>query len=226
MDELTLYRGLRPDPPDLAPVQARARARVLTGLTPDRPRRRRRLALSLSAVAVAACAATVVPSVLLSGGTPAYAVTRNPDGSVNVKISDITDAADAAGLQQALRAEGIRTVVWAGTDNQTPPGNPFCQAPAGNLEPKAVQKAVVTEFPTDVPPGIYLVPNGTAGQDPRWVGFVIRPAAMPKGSVLYLVRVYQHVMVVGKDGHGHTTSTRGGDAIPPPQVLRSSRLPC
>ena len=77
-----------------------------SGAASSQPRRRR-LALALAAVAVAACAATVVPSVLLGGGMPAYAVTRNPDGTVRVTISDIVDAADAAGLQDALRAEGI-----------------------------------------------------------------------------------------------------------------------
>ena len=230
MDEITHFAELKPPPPeDVAALRARTWARLSPAIgAPGRPpRRRRRLALGLSVVAAAVCTATVVPSVLFGGnGTPAYAVTRNPDGSVNVKISDIADAADARGLQQALRAEGIRTLVWAGTDDQTPPGNPFCQAPASNLEPESVQKSVVTEYPTDVPPGIYMVTKGTADEGPGWVGFVIRPAAMPTGSVLYFVRVYEHVMSTVEDSHGHILSQRGGDEIPPPQVLRSARLPC
>ena len=230
MDELTLFRALRPDPPDLAAVQARARARVLDGLSPspDRPRRRRRLTLGLSAVAVAACAATVVPSVLLGGGgAPAYAVTRDPDGTVKVTISDIVDAADAAGLQNALRAEGIRARVWVGNTDRAPAGNPDCQAPATNLEPQSVQLAVVSDYPKTVPRGgTNMVITGTAGKGPGWVGYIIQPAAMPRGSVLYISRMFQPVMAIIGNGHGQVIAKLSGQAIPEPVVLRHDRLPC
>lgn len=242
MDELTLFTELKPPVPEVGPSQARARARVVDGLRTNRSRgrrfallagpasarpRRRRLALALSAVAVAACAATVVPSVLLGGGMPAYAVTRNPDGTVRVTISDIVDAADAAGLQDALRAEGIPALVWAGSTDQAPADNPDCQAPASNLEPPAIQKAVISDYPKTVPPGgTNMVITGTAGRGPGWVGYIIQPAAMPRGSVLYISRMFQPVMVIEGDGHGHIIGKWSGQAIPEPQVLRHAWLPC
>lgn len=263
MDEITLFAGLKPPPPDdLADLRARTRARLDTALgapsewtvegaepatwagsapgglrrlrsalqprTASGHRRRRRLVLGLSAVAVAVCIATAVPSVLLGGGgVPAYAVTRNPDGSVNVTISNIADAADATGLQQALRAEGIQALVWAGTEDQTPPNNPLCQAPASNLEPRTVQQAVVHGYPLTVPAGgTSMVPTGTADKDPGGVGFIIQPAAMPRGSVLYFSRVLEKVMVVVGDGHGHIIAKDSGQMIPAPQVLKHPWLPC
>ena len=125
--ELTLFTELKPPVPEVGPIQARARARVVDGLRANRSRgrrftlradpasarpRRRRLALGLATVAVAACAATVVPSVLLGGRsttlvTSAYAVTRGADGTVSVTIYDIATAADGSRLQRALRAEGV-----------------------------------------------------------------------------------------------------------------------
>jgi hypothetical protein len=261
VDELTLFTGLKPPPPDdPAGMLARARTRLDPSLGapagrtvagsgpparsgPDSGRairrsvvrswtalgprhRRRRLALGLAAVAVAACAATVVPSVLLGGGMPAYAVTRNPDGTVRVTISDIVDAADAAGLQDALRAEGIPALVWAGSTDQAPADNPDCQAPASNLEPPAIQKAVISDYPTTVPRGsTNMVVTGTAGRGPGWVGYIIQPAAMPHGSVLYISRMFQPVMEIVGDGH-HIIAKYSGQAIPEPQLLRHAWLPC
>lgn len=242
MDELTLFTELKPPVPEVGPIQAQARARVVDGLRANRSRghrfalrsgaassqpRRRRLALALAAVAVAACAATVVPSVLLGGGMPAYAVTRNPDGTVRVTISDIVDAADAAGLQDALRAEGIAALVWVGSTDQAPAENPDCQAPASNLEPPAIQKAVISDYPKTVPPGgTNMVITGTVGKGPGWVGYIIQPAAMPRGSVLYISRIFQPVMAIEGDGHGHIIAKWSGQAIPEPQVLRHAWLPC
>jgi hypothetical protein len=228
MDELTLFRGLRPDPPDLALVQARVRDRVLGGLSPDRPRRRRRLALGLSAVAVAACAATVVPSVLFGGhsstlATQAYAVTRTADGTVTITIYDIASAADAAGLQRALRQEGVPAIVWIGPFQNDSPGNPICQAPVGNLESQKIQDAVVsTDFDGKVAgPGdifVYLLParltpaeRASLKQD-KGLRFIIHPSAMPSGSVLYIRNVL---------GTGSSQSE-----IAPPEVLKHDRAPC
>jgi len=233
VDEITLFADLKPDPPgETTGMQARARARLSGALSRPQPAsarpRRRRLALGLSAVAVAACAATVLPSVLLgSGGAPAYAVTRNPDGSVKVTISDIVDAADAAGLQNALRAEGIHARVYVGSTDKAPDGNPYCQAPASNLEPRAVQLAVVSDYPKTVPRGgIEMVTKGTADKGPGWVGYIIQPAAMPPGSVLYISRMFLPVMSILEDGHGHVIAKDSGQAIAEPVVLRHDRLPC
>jgi hypothetical protein len=204
----------------------RLRSALQPGSRMGKPRRRR-LAVGLSVVAVAVCAATVVPSVLLGGsGAPAYAVTRNPDGSVRVTIWDIAGAKDGADLQEALRAEGIRALVWAGSADQVPRTNPLCQAPASNLEPPMVQRAVVSDYPTDVPPGVNMVGTGLPNKGPGWVGFIIRPSAMPSGSVLYFSRLFMPVMVIARNGHGHIIARDSGQAIPPPEVLRHASLPC
>jgi hypothetical protein len=67
-----------------------------------RPRRRLRLA----AVGVTGVAASVVAVLGLggTGGSPAYAVDRDASGDVTVTIHRLDDA---AGLEQALRAQGI-----------------------------------------------------------------------------------------------------------------------
>ncbi len=163
MDELTLFTELKPPVPEVAPIQVRARARVLDGLRANRSRgrrftlragpasgqpRRRRLALALSAVAVVACAATVVPSVLLGGSsstlvTSAYAVTREGDGTVSVTIYDIANGSDAANLQRALRAAGVPALMWAGGFTKLPVVEPMCRPRASDIEPLKVQEAVV-----------------------------------------------------------------------------------
>jgi len=228
MDELMLFRELRPDSPDLAPVQGRARARVLTGLSPNRPRRRRRLALGLSAVAVAAAAATVVPSVLFGGhsstlATPAYAVTRNDDGTVSLKVYDIAGAADAASLQRALRHQGVPAIVWIAPFRKDSPANPICQAPRGNLEPEKVQYAVVKTIVNGrlVKPGDIAVLGLPAQLTPAERAslkhdtsfrFIIDPSAMPSGSVLYV----RYIL-----GTGSSQSELG-----PPEVLKHNHAPC
>jgi hypothetical protein len=82
--------------------------------------RRLRLVLATGAIA-----ATTVGVIVLSGGdsaAPAYAVERQPDGSVTVEIRSLRDA---SGLQEKLRAAGIPAVV-----DYTPIGK-MCRAPRG-----------------------------------------------------------------------------------------------
>jgi len=57
-----------------------------------------------------AVAAAVTASVVFfaTGAHPAYAVTKNTDGSVTVEVDSLTDA---AGLQAALQAAGVNAVV-------------------------------------------------------------------------------------------------------------------
>jgi hypothetical protein len=71
--------------------------------------------------AAAVCAAIVVP-VLLPGsaptsfGTKTWAVQRNADGTVTVRIAQF--AFDGAALQQALEAEGVPAPVSPETVNR------------------------------------------------------------------------------------------------------------
>ena len=89
------------------------------------PRRRHAPRLLLGSAATAAVAATVL--LVAAGGNgvaPAFASHRQPDGSVAVTISRLSDA---AGLQAQLRAAGIPAVV-----DYTPTGK-TCQEPRGRL---------------------------------------------------------------------------------------------
>jgi hypothetical protein len=87
---------------------------------PSRPARvpRRRLVLSAAAVTTA-IAAVVATTFALSGG-PAYAVQRDPDGSIHVSVYDYRDP---DGLRQRIEAFGVKAVVTylpAGTACQVP----------------------------------------------------------------------------------------------------------
>jgi hypothetical protein len=97
----------------------------------ERPTRRpRRLVLAGSLAGVAAVAATAGVFLLGGGATPAYAVSKNDDGTVTVEISSLNDA---AGLERKLRDAGIRAVV-----QYVPRGKackqPWPQTPSGPPE--------------------------------------------------------------------------------------------
>lgn len=191
MDELTLFRGLRPDPPDLTPVQARARARVLSGLGPDRPPRRRRFVLT--AAVATACAGAVTATVLLTeGGTPP-ARTHHPAGpagppwtvsqisgkAVRVTVRQLNNPAE---LQRTLRADGVPAYVRVVplqvkhttrmvrghrvTDTSVGPACTYMR-PAPSSVP--VRGALTNTEPSG---GL----DGTA--------FVVHPAAIPRGYAL------------------------------------------
>jgi hypothetical protein len=228
MDEITLFAELKPPPPDTAGLQARARltqAISAPGPARARTRRRHRLALGLSVAAAAAVTATVVPSVLFGGesatlATPAYAVTRNHDGTVGLKIYDIAGAIDAASLQRALRREGVPAIVWFGGFGKDRPGDPVCQAPRSNLEPENVQYDVVRTVVNGhvVPPGDIAIAGLPSRLTPAERAslehdtsfrFVIDPSAMPNGSVLYV----RYILGANPE-------------IVPPEVLKHDRAPC
>jgi hypothetical protein len=75
--------------------------------TPALRPRRRTLSLVGAAAGVAA-AATAAVTVFGGAGTPAYAVTKGADGTVNTKINELRDA---NGLKAALAKKGINAVV-------------------------------------------------------------------------------------------------------------------
>ncbi len=81
-----------------------------TAPTRKEPHRRRRLAIGAAMAATAGAAVAIVglPGTNHGGAPAAWAVTRNADGSVTVKISDYRDP---AGLQAKLRAAGLRAEV-------------------------------------------------------------------------------------------------------------------
>jgi hypothetical protein len=86
----------------LSELRGEVRRRALSPAAAPGPRPvRRRLVLAGASVAAVAAAVTVP---LALGGSPAYAVSPNSDGSVTVTIQR---AEDAAGLQQALADNGV-----------------------------------------------------------------------------------------------------------------------
>jgi hypothetical protein len=112
--ELRAVVAARPAPaPATAPSPARGVARA---------HRVPRARLSLAAGAAAATVAGVLLATGGGGATPAYAVEKQPDGSVTVEINSLRDA---AGLQEKLRAAGIPAVV-----DYTPFGK-TCREPRG-----------------------------------------------------------------------------------------------
>ena len=98
-----------------------AEAPVGTPVTsPSSRRLRPRLAVLAGAVAVVAVSAAAGIPLLSGGTTPAYAVSRNQDGSVTVEVGSLQDA---AGLEQKLREVGVPAVV-----QYLPPGK-ACEQP-------------------------------------------------------------------------------------------------
>jgi hypothetical protein len=99
------------------------------------PRSRRRRPLLFAGTATAAAAATAAVLTVTSGGVaPAFAVDRQADGDVSVKINQLSDA---QGLQSQLRAAGINAEV-----DYTPAGK-ACRQPRGR-----------TASPPNVGPGV------------------------------------------------------------------------
>ena len=80
----------------------------------------RQLALAGAAAVLVAVAAVAAVQLVGGGAEPAYAVTKNDDGTVTVEISSLSDA---AGLESKLRDAGIRAVV-----QYLPPGK-ACRQP-------------------------------------------------------------------------------------------------
>ncbi|MGW0822463.1 hypothetical protein [Streptomyces sp. NPDC002845] len=73
------------------------------------PARRLRVPLTIAAVATAAVAtAVVVPTLTGSGGSPAYAVTQQGDGSL---VLDLKRAEGMPGLEKQLKKMGVRAVI-------------------------------------------------------------------------------------------------------------------
>ena len=125
------------------------------------PRHRVRTAALAACALAAAGAAVAVPAVLPGGGpgsvvTAAWAVTRGPGGTVKVTFG--RTLRDFAGLQHALRADGVRAYV-----RSTRCGG---WLPSGGVH-NILQNSPALRY---VNPGVYL----------------IRPARLPEGQAIFL----------------------------------------
>jgi len=227
MDEITMFATLRPaDPAQPEQIRRRAQARLEDALRkpPGLRRYRRPVLLAAAAAAVAACAAIVVPAILPAGDsgsvvTAAWAVERQPDGTVAVTLNDVFDL---SGLQQALADAGIQAKVITVTTNPANYTGPlvavnptsrvtvsgcFYQATGSYFEPAPVQQAVVTRV--EGPPGRAIQ-----------VLYDINPQAMPAGSVLLIQGA-----AIGGQGPRAAADVSELASFPAPAVLTSSSLP-
>lgn len=91
-------------PPATPEDLAGARRRLLNGM---HPRRRVVTAPRLLIAAGVAVAAALTP-LIIGTGTPAYAVTKSPDGTITVTVNELRDP---AGLQAELGAAGVKADV-------------------------------------------------------------------------------------------------------------------
>ncbi|MCO5967825.1 hypothetical protein [Actinoallomurus soli] len=122
-------------------VAARARALPARETRTRRPARRT-IALAATAVGVSAVAATAVTVTSLRSA-PAYAVARDANGVVDVRI---TRYRDAEGLSRQLRRLGVPAAVYY------VPAGKVCHQPFATLV-------------RDVPPGLYSAPTNIPGQE-------------------------------------------------------------
>ncbi|MER5624710.1 hypothetical protein ABT061_27125 [Streptosporangium sp. NPDC002544] len=132
-----------------------------------RPRERvgrrllRRPAFLVPALAAAAALAVAVP-VFVSGGSPAYAVARNPDGTIHITINE---AKNPEGLQASLRGMGLNAVVdYIPTGKKCSP-QPRSQSFLSNQE---------------APLSVWPAPEG------QEVGFTIDPRVVKDGQTAVL----------------------------------------
>lgn len=99
--------------------------------------RRSRLALAGGLAAVVTAAAVGGVFFFSAGTQPAYAVTKNADGTISVEIDSLTDA---AGLQAKLQAAGVNAVV------EYLPQGKMCRqpwfTPAGHVAGETQQSSV------------------------------------------------------------------------------------
>ena len=145
----------------------------------------------MSGAAIAAIAVTL--AVVLPGGadgtfaTKAWAVGRNPDGTVTVTADE--QLQDPAGLQRALREDGITAYVQLNAmSSQQQSGGPACSYAHLDMAPEAVQTAVVTTNQISVKSdgtGSVKLPTGHPVVADL-VSWTIHPSAMPPGSSILL----------------------------------------
>ncbi|HEX4088955.1 MAG TPA: hypothetical protein VHZ33_09560 [Trebonia sp.] len=236
MDEMQLLEDFRATvaPPD-EQVLARARSRMLTGTpvrsgwsagragSPARPGRRTKLAVS--GAAIAAIATTL--SVVLPGGadgtfaTKAWAVERNPDGTVTVTIDQ--QFQDPAGLQHALQEDGITAWVQVNAMATGPEGTgAACAYTHLKQAPSAVQRAVVTtNLIQEAADGSSPVKLPTGHPDAaELVSWTIHPSAMPAGSSILFADWLGTMASLLKSPTVLTTAA-APVCVPPPAHARS-----
>jgi hypothetical protein len=162
-----------------------------TAPLPQRRRRRRRFVV-LTAAAAASIAAAVALLVPLSA-SPAYAVTRNADGSVTLTYRRLEDP---DGATRDLRAAGVsaQVVILASE------GSCVTSPPHGTTLRMEPGSAVSVRVPDGFPPGTFP-PAATAQSAFRVDGnrVTVDPAGLPTWAVLFII-VWPHPESRAVDG--------------------------
>ncbi|MDP9613412.1 hypothetical protein [Streptomyces demainii] len=141
------------------------------------PARRLRVRFAIAAVATAAATAVVVPTLSGSGAAPAYAVTKQDDGSL---ILHLDRPEGLPGLQKQLKEMGVRAAVLEG-DKNCPTGAPP-EAPWATMD----YAMTVSSQPWSAIIRPDMIPDDTVLPDGRRV----------KGATL---------LIVAEFGKNHTT---------------------
>ncbi|MEU9189557.1 hypothetical protein AB0D14_34450 [Streptomyces sp. NPDC048484] len=123
------------------------------------PARHLRVRFTVAAVATAVAAAVVVPMVSGSGSSPAYAVTRQDDGSL---ILELHRTEGESGLQKQLNRMGVRAAVLEGDDH------------------------CATGVPTEAPGSLERYPMTFSDSEPPWTAR-IHPDLIHDGETLLIV---------------------------------------
>lgn len=156
-------RVLPPPPPrDLPPGRHRLLKEFVMTEIHNPPRRPVLRPAALAAVLAGAVVLAIGVPALLGGGTPAYAVTDNPDGTITIKIYE---AKDAKGLQATLRSRGFNVIV------DYVPADKTC-AP----QPRS----------TTWVPGVRLARPQSATEEQEGAGFRIDPSVVKPGQTAVL----------------------------------------
>jgi hypothetical protein len=177
-------------PPDVGAIMAGGRAR----------RRRRMIPGATATLAVAAGAALAVTALAPASHqasrhstvqlTGAWTVTQQADGNVTVTVRELTDL---AGLQSALRADGVpASVTPLSTPNPAcqpyPGGKPIVQQIPGlpaiyarQIYPPLLKHVFPVPYQA-MPPGPIV--DGTPGPTDSWVEIV--PSALPSNAGVWL----------------------------------------
>lgn len=203
MDEVSMFAEMRPRPGPVDLGGARDQLAAAIGTAPGR-RIPRRTWSALGGGLVAAAAATAI---VLSAAPPhsgaiattgvAWTVSGQADGTVTITLHQ--EFSDAAGLERALRADGITAYVRSTA--MVSSGRVRHPACVYNLGADTISSHVVVSEHFPAPRG----PLGT------W-SWTIRPSAMPRGSALFLWT--------------RTDKATGAiAAIGEPAVLRNQRAP-
>jgi hypothetical protein len=218
------------------------------GLNAGPSRVGRGLRIALAAGAAAAAAIAVVSALSIGGGsgTKAWAVSRNPDGTVTVEIKSL---ADAAGLQRKLNEAGVRSLVQylppgktcAGGELSPPPGavtetngDPSAAPPPAGAQGHEYgfstggrhgdDAGPVTQSAGTPPSGDHPSVSGSLGirtSTDGAVEFTVGPAAHRDETLV----IRNQGVAPGEAPAGHTQGTVGADAISVSHV-QGEATPC